>query len=299
MEAVDDAINSANEKGIHILNISLGTSDPEFTEDEQSMTALRNAIMDFSGLIVCAAGNNFPSFSTDNFPLYPSCMLDTNGQDLDNVISVGASTNADEMFISSCFGQTSVDLFAPGTSILNCYPTELCCNNAYCTSPNHTDATCDANTHSADGYHSLSGTSMAAPHVAGVAALLLSIHPELTAAELKQVIMNSVDVILDDSDNSVFGELCVSGGRLNAYKALADSSIHNFGRWMDWNSTYHSRTCLDCGYVEMQAHLDSWDSIRSVCTVCNRTGTITYPYAYPPSVETAIVCEDDCTDDCA
>lgn len=279
MDSVIAAITSANSKGIHILNLSLiTTSTADYTD-------LYNAIADFNGLVVCAAGNtnnvDNPYANNDNYPVYPSNIS------LNNLISVGASTHADTMWDFSRYGATTVDIFAPGSSILNCTPNSHCLNG-----------TCDSTSHSTNGYHLKSGTSMATPHVAGVAVLLLSIHPELTAAELKQIIMDNVDIILDSSYNSVFGGLCVSGGRLNAYKALTDPSIHDFGRWTDWDSTYHSRTCSTCGYVQMQAHADSWDALRSTCTACHRTGTITQPYAYPPTVDVANAGEDGCANGC-
>ena len=114
---------------------------------------------------------------------------------------------------------------------------------------------------------------MAAPHVAGVAALLLSIHPELTPAQLKQVIINSVDIIYDESLNSVFGGKCVSGGRLNAYKALSDPSIHNFGLYVKADSTYHKRTCTTCGYAEYGMHKDSAHPGTGKCLICGYSGS--------------------------
>ena len=86
----------------------------------------------------------------------------------------------------SSFGQNSVDLAAPGSSILSCKR--------------------------GGGYVSFNGTSMATPHVAGAAALLLSANPYATVSELKEAMMNSVDAL--------FPTLCVSGGRLNLKRSL-------------------------------------------------------------------------------
>ena len=297
MHAVADAIASANSKGIHILNISLGTNNL-YVVDPAIINELRNAVMSFSGLVVCAAGNNIyyadPIYSqlsnTDNYPTFPSCLLDSNDQDLDNLISVGASTNADEMYAASCFGATSVDLFAPGASIINCYPSELCCNDSNCNAANHTNQSCDASTHTINGYHNLSGTSMAAPHVAGVAALLLSIHPELTPAELKQIIMSSVDIVYDADANSVFGDKCVSGGRLNAFAALDSALTHDFTIWTSVNGVIHSRTCTTCGYTQTGRHSDSWDTLFSRCIVCRYKGIAVAPIEsipLPPAEDSA------------
>ena len=84
---------------------------------------------------------------------------------------------------------------------------------------------------------------MAAPFVAGVAALLLSYNPSLTPLELRQIILHSADNVTDSNGNSVFGDLCVSGGRLNAYKALTYASSNYFIgeryiRTLDSNSNF-------------------------------------------------------------
>lgn len=278
MDAVIAAIESAESKGIHILNISLTTNITAYYTD------LYNAIAAFDGLVVCAAGNalsaNDNSVNNDSNPIYPANIP------LNNVISVGASTHTDAMWSYSHYGATTVDLFAPGSSIMNCYPTEAC-----------EDGNCNTGTHNAIGYHTLTGTSMAAPHVTGVAALLLSIHPELTAAELKQAILSSVDIVYDEDGDSVFGNLCVSGGRLNAYKALTSASVHNFSLWINVDSLHHSRTCSTCGYTESGMHFDSWDSTRGMCTICRRTDPIETPIQsilplLPEEVEAA--CESGC-----
>ncbi len=132
------------------------------------------------GLFVAAAGNN--GSNADQYPMYPAAY------DLDNIISVAATDHNDALASFSNWGPSSVDIGAPGVDILSCLP---------------------GNQHEAK-----SGTSMAAPHVSGCAALLLAYNPLATVAELKEAILKGVDVIPALEDR------CVSGGRLNIVKAL-------------------------------------------------------------------------------
>lgn len=132
-------------------------------------------------LFVAAAGNN--GVDTDITPSYPA------SYDLDNIVSVAATDNNDLLATFSNFGAVSVDLGAPGVAILSTTP---------------------ANT-----YSSFSGTSMASPHVAGVAALLLAEDPSLDVMGLKAVLMDNVDPI------AALAGLTVTGGRLNAANSLA------------------------------------------------------------------------------
>ncbi len=132
-------------------------------------------------LFVAAAGNS--SVNTDTSPSYPA------SYDLDNIVSVAATDDNDALASFSNFGALSVDLGAPGVSILSTTP---------------------ANT-----YSSFSGTSMASPHVAGVAALVLAADPSLDLVGLKAVLMDSVDAI------SALAGITVTGGRLNAANAVA------------------------------------------------------------------------------
>lgn len=134
-------------------------------------------------LFVAAAGNS--AVDNDVNPHYPSSYEHA------SVLSVASTTHTDSMSGFSQWGLTSVDLGAPGSSILSTIP--------------------------GGGYDSFSGTSMATPHVAGVAALVLSVNPDLTTVELKELLMNSGD------DNADLDGKTVSGKRLNAHTALIDA----------------------------------------------------------------------------
>jgi len=201
--AVDFAANNY----IPILNYSGGGSNLSYD--------LAQAIIDYPGLLVCSSGNN--NYNTDINPHYPSNFSFF----LDNVISVGAiTTNGSTVSKAgypdpgwgvdkvSNYGTVTVDLFAPGTNIASTFPQGKCNNGScdYCIN--------GGGTYIADGYHTLSGTSMAAPYVTGVAALVKSLHPEMTGAELKIALKDSVDM-----EASLIG-LCRTGGKINAYKAV-------------------------------------------------------------------------------
>ena len=110
-------------------------------------------------LFVAAAGN--ASSNNDTTASYPA------SYDLENIISVASTDHNDTLSYFSNYGATSVDLGAPGSAIYSTVP--------------------------GGGYDSFNGTSMASPHVAGVAALILAQDPSLTPAEVKQIILESVD----------------------------------------------------------------------------------------------------------
>lgn len=157
-------------------------------------------------LFVAAAGNGGQDGIGDNNDFYPSYPA---SYDLDNIISVAATDDRDSLSLFSNYGPNSVDIAAPGDEILSTLP---------------------------GGYDYFSGTSMAAPHVTGVASLILSQNPNLTSDEVKNALLSSVDPI------SSLQNITVSGGRLNAYQALIDSQpqTNNFsfetGNFTDWKT---------------------------------------------------------------
>lgn len=183
------------------MNLSGGAPDIPSTD----VTPLYEAIGNYSGLLVCSAGNN--NSDNDETPIYPAQLP------FSNIISVGASTAADQKQAVSNYGEFSVDLFAPGDNI---------------------------ETTAGTTYVPFDQTSAAAPFVTGVAALLLSIHPELTPAQIRQTIIDNVDII------PAFEYLSLSGGRLNAYKALSDDDIHTY----TGNASGHSCSGTRCSYSE-------------------------------------------------
>jgi beta propeller repeat protein len=138
-------------------------------------------------LFIAAAGN----YTNDNdlYPFYPATY------DLNNVISVAATDHNDGLAYFSNYGATTVDLGAPGVDVLSTIP-----NNSYAV---------------------FSGTSMATPHVAGVASLLWSQDSSLSAQEVKEILLKTVDPIA-----SLAGKT-VSGGRLNAFNALSEAGPPN------------------------------------------------------------------------
>ena len=159
-------------------------------------------------LIVNAAGNDGKNMDVEK--TYPNDSRDLVTEISDNVLTVGAmSANYDENLPASFsnYGKINVDVFAPGVQI-------------YSTTPE-------------GGYAKFSGTSMAAPSTAGVAALIRSYYPKLSASQVKHILMNSgtminFEVIKPGSmsrENPTgkkvsFSELSVSGRVVNAYNAL-------------------------------------------------------------------------------
>ncbi len=194
---VANGIRYAVDNGAKVINMSFGKRFSPFKP--QVDAAIRYA-EERDVLIVHASGNNAENY--DSIPAYPRPEYE-DGRTARNFMTVGNSTarlNETLPAASSNYGVRTVDLFAPGTDIESTIPR----NN----------------------YAAFTGTSMAAPCVAGVAALLRSYFPNLTAVQVKDILMKSVykpelTVVRPSSKQRVpFSTLSVSGGIVNAAAAV-------------------------------------------------------------------------------
>lgn len=199
---VANAIIYAVDNGASIINMSFGKG---YAWDKEAVDKAVKYAESKDVLLVHAAGNDAKSNDkTDNFPSDKFAKAGFfSKKRAKNWIEVGALSwkwgeKAPATF--SNYGSKNVDVFAPGVDI-------------YSTTPDQ-------------GYASFSGTSMASPVTAGVAAVLRSYFPDLTAEQVKGIIMDSVvpvhnQVIKPGTEELVdFSELSVTGGVVNVYKAV-------------------------------------------------------------------------------
>lgn len=188
------AIIYAADKGAKVSNNSYGCLGEGCVslalEDAFNYAEQRNM------LNVVAAGND--SNDNDTKTAYPC------NSGSASVICVAASDNADNLASFSNYGQSNVDVAAPGYNILSTVPVT---GNACCSDPS--------------GYRYLQGTSMATPMVAGSAALLVSHDSALSLTNLKAMLLGSVDVMPSLSEKTLYG------GRLNVFRALTTNFLVN------------------------------------------------------------------------
>ena len=195
---VANAIVYAVDNGAKIINMSFGKS---FSPEKEMVDRAVKYAEQKGVLLIHAAGNEGDDIDMEkNFPTKKYL----NGKEAKNWIEVGASSwGSDENFVGSFsnYGKKGVSFFAPGVQI-------------YSTTPGNT-------------YKNEDGTSMASPSSAGVAALLMSYFPNLTAIEVKDILEKStrkfdnLKVQKPGSKELVsFSELSSSGGLVNAYEAV-------------------------------------------------------------------------------
>lgn len=193
------AIRYAVDNGANIINMSFGK---RLSQHKQWVIDAMRYAESKDVLLIHGAGNDHLNLETNHS--YPDDVVTENGVEfIANFINVGAMTqNFDEGLVApfSNYGKDNVDLFAPGFSIYSTLP------------------------QSAYGYNS--GTSMAAPFVSGVAALIRHFYPSLRASVVKEIILQTgVEydglVIVPGTNKAIpFRRLSSSGKILNAYNAL-------------------------------------------------------------------------------
>lgn len=154
MGAVADGIRYAAANGARIINLSLGGPGPD-----AYMSAAVKAADAANTLVICAAGNE--SNNNDKHPVYPASLA------APNVIAVAATDPSAGRAIGdySNYGRLTVPIAAPGSSVIS--------------------------TSNDGGYLTMSGTSMASPHAAGVAALMAAVRPDATAGELRAMMLQA------------------------------------------------------------------------------------------------------------
>ena len=193
------AIRYAADNGAKVINTSFGkafSQNPEWVWDAIKYAAKKDV------LIVNAAGND--ANDLDVVVSYPNDEIVKGEEICDNFITIGALNYkyGKEMVATfSNYGVANVDLFSPGVKIWSTTPL--------------------------DTYEYLQGTSMASPNVAGVAAMVRSCYPKLSAKQVKRVLMDSglsvsASVIVggDESNMQPFADISKSGKTVNLYNAL-------------------------------------------------------------------------------
>lgn len=185
-----DALNYARQMKAKIINMSIASN--EYSKIfEDAIRAARNEGI----LVVTAAGNAHTD--NDRRPTYPA------NYNSENILSVAATDQGDELTIFSNYGLSSIHVAAPGYDI---YSTSY-----------HGE------------YAFLKGTSMACPHVTGVAALLLSVNPNMSPSEIKERLILTSDPV------RLLKNKIVSEGRINAYNAIHGIIIkHETPNPLEW-----------------------------------------------------------------
>ena len=196
------AIRYAADNGAQIINLSFGKSfSPHSNWVRQAIIYAASKDV----LIVHGSGND--GFDIDTYTFFPNDAIGTEKEVADNYIKVGALTpryGSGMVAYYSNFGNVNVDVFAPGSEIYSSLPE--------------------------NEYKLQNGTSMSAPNVAGVAALIRSQYPKLTASQVKQIIMDSglpikTKVVVGESrEIKNLTDISKSGKIVNAYNALIMAS---------------------------------------------------------------------------
>lgn len=176
-----DYVIKLKKAGAPIVGINLSIGGTQYSNAwYRAMQRARDADL----IVLAAAGNS--AENADNFPQYPAAF------DVPNIVSVAAIDTGGRLTSFSNFGRHSVDIAAPGSEILSTIPM------------NGLEAV----------YDRMSGTSMATPHVAGVAALVASANGNITARQIRKLIISSAQA------TSSLARATASGGFVDAATAV-------------------------------------------------------------------------------
>lgn len=194
------AVRYAVDNGAKVINMSFGKA---YSPHAQEVYEAFKYADEKGVLLVHAAGND--NKDIDKEPNFPTSMYEFQTKKLDHFLTIGASTRFPKSELPADFsnyGQKGVDVFAPGFEIYNTVPQSE--------------------------YMKLQGTSMAAPMVSGVAAMLKSYFPTLSMKEISEIMLASAtpykgtqQILPGTSDQKVdFGTLSVTGGVINVKSAV-------------------------------------------------------------------------------
>jgi subtilisin family serine protease len=219
-----EGLEFARTNGAQVINMSLGGAG--------FSSSLSNAIFAAreAGIIVVASSGN-EGVNVDVSPRFPACYQ------IDNIISVAASTRTDALWSSSNYGATNVDLAAPGQQI------------------NSTFAFGDAQYLTLTG-----GSSFSAAYVSGACALLRAKYPTETHQQIIARVLNGVDPL-----PSLAGK-CVTSGRLNLRKALSPPVYLSFHSMLDFLGQRTAQWRVTAGptrnfVVQASTNLTTWSAV--------------------------------------
>lgn len=207
-----EAIEYALKMGVRVSNNSWGGGG----YSQALYDAIKKA-RDQGHLFIAAAGND--GTDNDTIPSYPATY------DLENIISVAASDRNDALAGFSCYGKTTVDLSAPGVAIFSTMPNSQ--------------------------YGLMDGTSMATPHVTGVAAWILGQSPNMSYSDVKALILNNVDPVA-----GLAGRV-LTGGRLNMGNIQVGGGAGVGGNLVSYFSFDDGGTTAE-DFTMPQDWLDNW-----------------------------------------
>lgn len=264
---VDYQINNPTKRVV----INFSSSSEAYTPTENAVAYAR----DHNVLLVASSGNGGLEDETEiNWPAHYSSTYS-------NVIAVGATDHNDQRALTSNFGP-ELNMVAPG----GYHSSSSIERKIWSTIPNYTTALF---TNPTVYYAYLSGTSMATPHVTAVAGLMLSLNPNLTPSEIRNILHNTADKV--GSDPYVNGRNDNYGyGRINAYKALLEvapeitnpvsscSTLYTGNQvTISWKANTSSRT------FEIRLSTDNGATFPTIIASSVTSGSTNYSYNWTVS----------------